>query len=73
MDSICRREANSGTTPPYFPWISCCDEIILERIAPFSLITEAAVSSQDVSIPSRNEREDCGGFMFALLECPVWP
>ena len=46
--SMCARLASSGTTPPYF---SCTNwlAIKLEWICP-SMITEAAVSSQDDSI-----------------------
>src|SRR4030043_86394 len=49
--SMCRRDASSGTMPPYFLCISVWLEIILEIIfVPFST-TDADVSSQDVSIP----------------------
>jgi len=44
-------EASSGTTPPYSACISC-EYTTLERISFPSLTTAAAVSSQEVSIPS---------------------
>ena len=46
----CALEANSGTTPPYFLWIFWL-AITLDNTSPFFNI-EAAVSSQDDSIPS---------------------
>ena len=46
----CSRDASSGTTPPYFLWMSICEETMLDRTMS-SLSTAAAVSSQEVSIP----------------------
>src|SRR3970282_1577299 len=46
-----RREAASGKTPPYWACSSLCEATMLERMKrPFST-TEAAVSSQEVSMP----------------------
>src|SRR4029077_12563966 len=47
----CSREANSGTTPPYFRCTSICDATTLDRISRPSATTAAAVSSQEDSIP----------------------
>src|SRR5215203_2443237 len=47
----CSRDASSGTTPPYGRCKSICEAITDERISLPSRTTEAAVSSQDVSIP----------------------
>lgn len=41
--------ASSGTTPPYFLWMHCVMTTLLTILSPW--ITEAAVSSQDDSIP----------------------
>src|SRR6056297_3426261 len=50
----CSRAATSGTTPPYFLCISTCEETRLDKtltLSPLPPTTEAAVSSQLVSIP----------------------
>src|SRR4029077_9781498 len=47
----CSREANSGTTPPYFRCTSICEATTLDRISRPSATTAAAVSSQEDSIP----------------------
>ena len=47
----CSREASSGTTPPYFKWVSSCEATTDERMIVASSTTAAAVSSQDDSIP----------------------
>ena len=46
-----RLEAISGTTPPYFAWMSAWELTTFERISPPAVTTAAAVSSQEVSIP----------------------
>jgi hypothetical protein len=52
MLSACRREAISGTTPPYKRCSSTCEATMADSIfRPFST-TAQAVSSQEVSIPS---------------------
>src|SRR3990170_2124554 len=51
MLSTCMREATSGNTPPYWACWAACEATMLERMKrPFST-TEAAVSSQEVSMP----------------------
>src|SRR6266508_1619813 len=51
ITSVCRRDASSGTTPPYGPWTSSCEATMLDRILRPPSRTAAAVSSQEVSIP----------------------
>src|SRR6266446_3523895 len=51
MRRKCSREASSGTTPPYFRWMSICDATTLDRISRPSATTAAAVSSHEDSIP----------------------
>src|SRR5260221_9077645 len=51
MARRCSREASSGTTPPYLPWVASCDAMTEERMLALSSTTAAAVSSQEVSIP----------------------
>src|SRR6266851_2059106 len=51
MARKCSRDASSGTTPPYFPWVASCDATTEERMLALSWTTAAAVSSQEVSIP----------------------
>src|SRR5262245_3726117 len=46
-----RRDASSGTTPPYGPWTSSWEATTLERILRPPSSTAAAVSSQEVSMP----------------------
>ena len=46
----CSREASSGTTPPYFWWISICEATTLERTSRPSETMAAAVSSQEDSM-----------------------
>src|SRR5439155_552424 len=46
-----RREANSGTTPPYGAWTSSWEATTLDRIRRPSATTAAAVSSQELSMP----------------------
>src|ERR1019366_6741625 len=51
MARRCSREASSGTTPPYLPWVIICEATTEESTAsPFST-TAAAVSSQEDSMP----------------------
>src|SRR5579871_1206982 len=51
MARRCSREASSGTTPPYLPWVLICDATTDESTdSPFST-TAAAVSSQEDSMP----------------------
>src|SRR5664279_5559715 len=50
-NSRCRRDAISGTTPPYCACRSACDATTFERMFPTSSTTAAAVSSQLVSRP----------------------
>jgi hypothetical protein len=47
----CSRDANSGTTPPYGKCVAICENTTLERICSPERTTEAAVSSQELSIP----------------------
>src|SRR5699024_9041381 len=47
--SMCRRDAISGTTPPYSAWVSICVSTTLERMVRPSSMTAAAVSSQEDS------------------------
>src|SRR5205814_5165560 len=47
-----RREASSGTTPPYGAWSASCEATTLDRIRRPSVRTAAAVSSHELSIPS---------------------
>src|SRR5215471_21319376 len=49
--SRCRREASSGTTPPYGAWTSSCEATTLESTLRPPSRTAAAVSSQEVSMP----------------------
>ena len=51
-----RREAMSGTTPPYRAWRSACEATTDDRTTPSTSTTAAAVSSQDVSIPRITRR-----------------
>src|ERR1035437_2801244 len=51
MARRCSREANSGTTPPYLPWVIICEATMEERTASPSSTTAAAVSSQEDSMP----------------------
>src|SRR5437016_5432702 len=51
MARRCSREASSGTTPPYFPWVVICEATIEERMVPPSATTAAAVSSHEDSMP----------------------
>src|SRR3954469_20431000 len=44
-------EATSGTTPPYGACSSACEAITLLLMWPSAVMTAAAVSSHDVSIP----------------------
>ena len=46
---MCRRDAISGTTPPYSAWVSICVSTTLERMVRPSSMTAAAVSSQEDS------------------------
>ena len=50
----CWRDATSGTTPPYSACTRTCDATTSERTRRPSSTTDAAVSSQDVSIPRTN-------------------
>ena len=52
--STCFLEAISGTTPPYFRWTSICEAMTFDNMTRPSRTTEAAVSSQDDSIPNTN-------------------
>src|SRR5207249_7668595 len=52
--SRCSRDASSGTTPPNRSCVLICEAMTEERIAQPSRTTAAAVSSQDVSMPSTN-------------------
>src|SRR5437867_1957847 len=52
ITSRCRRDASSGTTPPYGPWTSSCEATTLDRMRRPSTSTAAAVSSHELSIPS---------------------
>src|SRR6267143_3057000 len=52
MTSRWRREASSGTTPPYGAWIASCEATTLESTRRPSASTAAAVSSHELSIPS---------------------
>src|SRR5512138_702958 len=52
MASRWRREAISGTTPPNGRWRSSWEKTTEESTSRPSLTTAAAVSSQEVSIPS---------------------
>src|SRR5215471_2763065 len=47
-----RRDASSGTTPPYGAWIASCEATTLDRMRRPSASTAAAVSSHELSIPS---------------------
>src|ERR1035441_8291318 len=47
----CSREASSGTTPPYLPWVTICEATTEERTVVPSSTTAAAVSSQEDSMP----------------------
>src|ERR1035438_4317175 len=51
MARRCSREANSGTTPPYLPWVDICEATTDESTRSPSSTTAAAVSSQDDSMP----------------------
>src|SRR5215831_16902053 len=51
MTSRCRREASSGTTPPYGAWIASCEATTFDRMRRPSASTAAAVSSHELSIP----------------------
>src|ERR1035437_143390 len=51
MARRCSREASSGTTPPYLPWVIICEATTEERTASPSSTTAAAVSSQEDSMP----------------------
>src|SRR5262245_28500660 len=46
-----RRDASSGTTPPYGAWIASCEATTFDRMRRPSASTAAAVSSQELSIP----------------------
>src|SRR5262245_60936936 len=52
MTSMWRRDASSGTIPPYGAWTSSCEATMFDRILRPPSRTAAAVSSQEVSIPS---------------------
>src|SRR6267142_1473714 len=52
MTSRWRREASSGTTPPYGAWIASCEATTLESTRRPSARTAAAVSSHELSMPS---------------------
>src|SRR2546422_162218 len=56
MTSRWRREASSGTTPPYGAWIASCEATTLESTRRPSASTAAAVSSHELSIPSTTIR-----------------
>src|SRR5207302_1137219 len=56
ITSRCRREASSGTTPPYGAWMASCEATTLERIRRPPASTAAAVSSHELSIPSTTIR-----------------
>src|SRR5207249_2016518 len=56
MTSRWRREASSGTTPPYGAWMASCEATTLERRRRPSASTAAAVSSHELSIPSTTIR-----------------
>src|SRR5215470_5655984 len=47
-----RRDASSGTTPPYGAWMASCEATTLDRMRRPSASTAAAVSSHELSIPS---------------------
>ena len=50
--SMCRREAISGTTPPYSACVAICVSTTLDKIFRPSSMTAAAVSSHEDSIAS---------------------
>ena len=50
MDSAWAREATSGKTPPYWACRSICEATMLDLIVGPSVMTAAAVSSQEVSM-----------------------
>ena len=52
IDSMCLREASSGTMPPYFACMSSCEETTEESTFLPSSTTAAAVSSHELSIPN---------------------
>src|SRR2546425_13137328 len=60
MVSMWRRPANSGTTPPERAWVSTCERTTSASTAPSARATAAAVSSQDVSMPSITEVAQTG-------------
>src|SRR5207249_97184 len=51
-----RREASSGTTPPYGAWMASWEATTLERTRRPPASTAAAVSSHELSIPSTTIR-----------------
>src|ERR1035438_5040590 len=51
MARRCSREASSGTTPPYLPWVDICEATTDESTRSPSSTTAAAVSAQDDSMP----------------------
>src|SRR5262245_24893330 len=52
ITSMCRRDASSGTTPPYGAWTSSCEATTFERTRRPSARIAADVSSHEVSMPS---------------------
>src|SRR3970282_250067 len=60
MASRWRREASSGTTPPYGAWIASWEATTLDSTRRPSASTAAAVSSQELSIPSTSIVEPRG-------------
>src|SRR5206468_3836308 len=55
--ATCWRDATSGTTPPYTAWTLICDATTSERTQRPSSTTDAAVSSQEVSMPRTSMRQ----------------
>src|SRR5262249_47050047 len=51
MARKCSRDASSGTTPPYLPWVLIWEATIEESTRSPSSTTAAAVSSHDDSMP----------------------
>src|SRR5262245_20878524 len=51
ITSMCRRDANSGTTPPYGAWTSSCEATTFESTRRPSARIAADVSSHEVSMP----------------------
>ena len=64
--SMCFLEAISGTTPPYNLCSSIWDDMILDNMVLPFFTTEAAVSSQELSIA----RISTSSFFFSILHSP---